>query len=183
MFYKNGDKNDYYNYRPLTMLNHEFKALSRMILLGISADIDRYLDDTQNGFRTARSTRDNLLTLRWIMNLILTSNQEKLAMFIDYKSAFPSVAHNQILKSLHDANIKQKHINLIKLILKHAKIRYKYNNNWATFNGVYYKDVVNPIFFFSHHHVVKPGKPNQTTMNINAMRIICFVKRIGRKCI
>ena len=28
MFYKKGDKNDYFNYRPLTMLNHEFKVSS-----------------------------------------------------------------------------------------------------------------------------------------------------------
>ena len=115
-------------------------------------DINQYLDDNQNGFRQHRSTRDNLIILRWCIDIILTNNVDKLLMLIDYKAAFPSVAHNFILLSLIDARVKNKHIWLIKLILKEARLRYKLSDDdyghWiAVCRGILQGDVVNPILF------------------------------------
>ena len=148
MFYKRGDKNKHHNSPPLTMLNHEFKVFFKLILTAPKGDIDEHSDDTQNGFRESRSTRDNLLVLRWIKHLILSSKLKKLAMFTDHEEAFPSVAHNQTLRSLYGAQMNP---NLIKLVLKHVRILYKHSNNTL---GPWFE--VNPVLFcFSHHNVAK----------------------------
>eukprot|EP01084_Bolivina_argentea_P201900 345038_1 len=169
MFYKKDNINIYGNYRALTMLNHEFKVFSRMLLLDIKDDIEIYLKqdehgDMQQGFRPYRSTRDNLLILRWIITLILENDQDKLALFIDFKGAFPSMAHNQIIYSLIDAKIKSKNIKLIILIFKEARIRYKLDNmnygKWiAVCRGLIQGDVVNPLLFCTAaYYIIKKYK-------------------------
>jgi sorting nexin-29 len=65
--HKTGDKIDCNNYRGISLLSTSYKILSNIILSRLSPYIDEIIGDHQCGFRRNRSTTDQILCIRQIM--------------------------------------------------------------------------------------------------------------------
>ena len=59
--------------------------------------VNHELPDVQVGFRKGRGTRDQIASIRWIINIYLC--------FIDYAKAFDCVDHNKVWKILKEMGI------------------------------------------------------------------------------
>ena len=76
MLFKKKSKENRANYRALDLLNHSYKTFSRVLLMRIIPYIEPRLSDMQEGFRSGRGCRDNILILTMAINHLLQGIDE-----------------------------------------------------------------------------------------------------------
>ena len=67
--------------------------------------MNRELPDVQAGFRKGRGTRDQIASIRWIMEKAREFQKNIYFCFIDYAKAFDCVDHNKLWKILQEMGI------------------------------------------------------------------------------
>ena len=67
--------------------------------------VNRELPDVQAGFRKGRGTRDQMASIRWIMEKAREFQKNIYFCFIDYVKAFDCVDHNKLWKILKEMGI------------------------------------------------------------------------------
>ena len=86
---------------------------SRMLVMLkiLQARIQQYvnceLPDVQAGFRKGRGTRDQIASIRWIMEKAREFQKNIYFCFIDYAKAFDCVDHNKLWKILKEMRIPE----------------------------------------------------------------------------
>ena len=89
---------------------HQIKSNASKVRLKIlQARLQQYvnheLPDVQAGFRKGRGTRDQIASIRWIMEKAREFQKEIYFCFIDYAKAFDCVDHNKLWKILKEMGI------------------------------------------------------------------------------
>ena len=64
------------------------------------------LPDVQTGFRKGRGTRDQIVSIRWIIEKVRRFQKNIYFCFIDYDKAFDCVDHNRLENSSRDGNTR-----------------------------------------------------------------------------
>src|SRR5574337_1186539 len=67
--------------------------------------VNRELQDVRPGFRKGRGTRDQIASIRWIMEKAREFQKNIYFCFIDYAKAFNCVDHNKLWKILTELGI------------------------------------------------------------------------------
>ena len=67
--------------------------------------MNRELLDVQAGFRKSRGTRDQIASIRWIIDKAREFQKNIYFCFIDYAKAFDCVGHNKLWKLLKEMGI------------------------------------------------------------------------------
>ena len=68
--------------------------------------VNREPPDVQAGFTKGRGTRDQIATIRWIMEKAREFQKNTYFCFIDYAKAFDCVDHNKLENSKRDGNTR-----------------------------------------------------------------------------
>ena len=111
---KKGDLSQCGNYRGITLLSIPGKVFARILLDRIKEAVDRRMREEQAGFRKGRSTRDQIATLRIILEQSNEWNSPLLVNFIDYEKAFDSVDRDTLWKILRHYGVPIHIVNLIR---------------------------------------------------------------------
>jgi sorting nexin-29 len=96
--YKKGDRLDCTNYRPITLLNVAYKIFSIILNQRLVNIMEAELSNHQSGFRTSRSTIDNIFMIRQIIEKCYKYNIDIHNIFIDYTHAFDSTKREQNIR-------------------------------------------------------------------------------------
>ena len=80
--------------------------------------VNRELPDVQAGFRKGRGTRDQIASIRWIMEKAREFQKSIYFCFIDYAKAFDCVDHNKLEKSSRDGNTRPPDLPLEKSVCR-----------------------------------------------------------------
>ena len=96
--------------RMLKLLhNYTHLNASEVMLKILQARLQQYvnceLPDVQAGFRKGRGTRDQIASIRWIINKAREFQRNIYFSFIDYAKAFDCVDHNKLWKILKEMGI------------------------------------------------------------------------------
>ena len=97
--YKNkGDRNDYDNYRGISLLSIVGKVFARVILIRLQKLAERIYPESQCGFRAERSTIDMVFSLRQLQEKCREQQMPLYIAFIDLAKSYlrfsqRSVAH------------------------------------------------------------------------------------------
>jgi len=97
----------------------------------LSSIVQSKLEDCQMGFRPNRSTIDNILIVRQIIENYHEFNIQMHNVFVDYTQAFDSVYRDNIIKCLNNYDIQSKLIKLIAKTLQDTKVTAKVNQNYT----------------------------------------------------
>jgi hypothetical protein len=117
MIHKKGSRCDPNNFRPICLLSHAYKVLSKILTSRIYEAIDSNLSDLQNGFRNSRGCRDNIFILREVIREVCKSETDDVfADFIDYKAAFDSCHHAYLRLALTEHSVPDHIVELIMII-------------------------------------------------------------------
>ena len=97
---KSGDLSKTTNYRGIALTSLVAKMINRMILNRIRPVIDTLLRGNQSGFRPGRSTTNQVLALRRIIEGVKKKQLPAVMVFIDFCKAFDSINHQTMFHIL-----------------------------------------------------------------------------------
>jgi hypothetical protein len=89
------------------------------------------LGECQMGFRSNRSTVDNIFILRQMYDKCHEYNIELHNAFIDFNQAFDSINRSTVTKVLKEMQIPEKIVSLVSLVTQHTKAKIKLNNEYT----------------------------------------------------
>ena len=121
MIYKKKERDNFSNYRAICLLCHAYKLLSAVLANRLHIDLAEVLPDTQEGFRPARGTRDNICILKWTIKMLLREEREAVMTFIDYTAAFDTESQLFLDEALRCAGVSVKVRHIIQSIFSVAQ--------------------------------------------------------------
>ena len=151
--FKNGDKGNVSNYRPVSLLPIPGKILEKLFHYHLTNFLEqnKFLSEKQNGFRKNCSTLNSIVNLTNDVFESINNGEYTIAAFIDLKKAFDTVNHKILLKKLYYAGIRNNTWKWIENYL-HNRVQktfcngIKSENGYVTF-GVPQGSILGPLFF------------------------------------
>ena len=121
--YKKKDTTQIKNYRPITLLNSDYKLLTKALSLQLINDIKKMIHRDQAGFIPGRSIFNHVRLTRLMTKFAEISEKNGAIVALDQEKAYDKITHQYLWKTLEAFNMP-------KLITKTAKELY--SNAWTT---------------------------------------------------
>lgn len=152
LLFKKGDNSNIENYRPINLLSHMYKLLTRIITNRLTNKLDAYQPVEQAGFRKGFSTIDHLQAIRTLIEKTTEYNIPLHLAFVDFHKAFDSVETWAFIQAMNDTRIDSRYTNLLKYIYKNATFHVKINEDLKTDKikvnrGIRQGDTISPKLF------------------------------------
>lgn len=96
----NKDKLFLDNWRPICLLNNDYKILALLLARRLRSVLDSIIDETQSGFMNKRHIGNNIRLILDILDYPEMVEEGGLMLFVDFYKAFDTVEHPFILQSL-----------------------------------------------------------------------------------
>ncbi|CAF4594985.1 unnamed protein product, partial [Rotaria socialis] len=150
--YKNkGDKKICDNYRGISLLVVASKIFTRVILNRIQLLIDKQLLEEQAGFRTNRSTIDQVFILKMVMEKTRELNKPLHMCFIDIQKAYDSINRDLLWKICRQYGLTEKTVQMLKLVYKNTRAQVRINGELSEVfdieTGVMQGGIPSPVLF------------------------------------
>ena len=104
------------NWRPISLLNLDYKILTKVLATKMKKILPFIVHHNQTGFIEGRRIVDSIRTIQDIMNYSMLKNLEGMMLFIDFEKAFDSINWTFMLQALHKLNFGPVFIKWIKII-------------------------------------------------------------------
>lgn len=127
------DKDPLYlkNWRPLTLLNSDYKLIAKVIATRIKKFLPDLIHTDQTGFIAGRFIGENIVKTLDIMDFVQENDIPALLILVDFEKAFDFLDWNFIEKSLTFFNFGNSIKHWIKVLYKDIS-SYVINNGWTT---------------------------------------------------
>ena len=121
--FKNGDKQELTNYRPISLLSQFSKILEKLYVERLDNFIEKHhlLSNQQYGFRANRSTSMAVAELVENITKAIDNNQYTIGVFIVLKKAFDTIHHDILLKKMQRYGIRGIALSWLESYLKDRK--------------------------------------------------------------
>ena len=119
VLYKKKARNDSRNYRPITLLNGDYKILTRVLTRRMNEAVLQFVSPQQNGFVPGGFLPENIMLLKLIQAYVEEEDSEAYFVFLDMEKAFDRSSWEYLHKALHAIGFDENFINFIKLFYSH----------------------------------------------------------------
>ena len=124
LLYKNkGDKNELKNYRPLSIMNVDYKLYTEILMRRLVKALETAIGPQQSAFLPGRLIDDNIRTIQGLIARERLRGEGLGILFLDQEKAYDRVSHKFMWRALRRLGIPRKFITWIKLLYKDARIR------------------------------------------------------------
>ncbi len=127
IYKKRGDKNDLKNYRPITMLNTDFKILSKILANILKKILPNIIETNQAYAIKGRDITDTVSSIRDVVSYMLEERKSGYIINVDLEKAFDRVEHEFLFAILEKFEFGKNFIKWLKIIYKGAKSQIKCN--------------------------------------------------------
>lgn len=118
---KTGNKFDINNYRPISLLNADYKIFCKIIAKRLKACLEELIEEGQTAGIKNKSCTDNLDIIRTLVIKAQQSKKFKFALLsIDLEKAFDMVCHNRLWETLSKYEIPDQFVSCLKQLYRNA---------------------------------------------------------------
>lgn len=121
IIFKKGNPSKLENYRPISLLQTNFKLIAAIIRDRATAAIDQKLMPTQYGFRAAKSTSHAIFLARRIMERCEAAGTRATLVLLDWEKAFDKVSHGKLQEALTRLDFPPQDRDFIRHVYTHAR--------------------------------------------------------------
>ena len=121
------------NWRPITLLNIDYKILSKILAKMLKNVLPQLIAETQTGFMQGRNIRSNI---RKTIEIATKSSREKLEYIIfsiDFEKCFDSCRTEALIGALKFFNIQEEYVNWVSLLFQEFSLSVQncgYRSTW-----------------------------------------------------
>ena len=119
--HKKGSKQKCENYSTISLTSHSSKIMLKIILNRLKHYTEEFISEEQAGFRTGRSTSEQIFNLRVISEKYSRHSKPLYKVFNDFKKAFDRIWHNALWSAMKRFNINLKIIESIQHLYNKAE--------------------------------------------------------------
>ena len=100
-----GNAKECSNYCTIAFISYASKVMLKIIKAGLQQYMNQELPNVQAGFRKGRETRDQIVSICWIIENARKFQKDIYFCFTDYAKAFDWVDHNKLWEILKEMGI------------------------------------------------------------------------------
>jgi exonuclease III len=109
------------NWRPISLLNTDYKILAKALAIRIQSVIPYIINHDQSGCIKNRSTFGNIRSIYDVINYINENKRDGIITFVDYEKAFDTVSWKFLFDCLKAYNFGDNFINAIKTLYNNVE--------------------------------------------------------------
>ena len=118
--YKKKDRTDISNYRPITLLNTDYKILTKALAIQLMDHISSLVHKDQAGFIPQRSIFDHIRLAKTIIDYAEATELDGAIVALDQEKAYDKIHHNYLWNVLSAFNLPRTFIKTIKSLYRNA---------------------------------------------------------------
>ena len=118
--FKKKDPTDISNYRPITVLNTDYKLLTKVLALQLVEHADTLIHEDQAGFIPKRSIFNHIRLAKAIITYAETAEEDGAIIALDQEKAYDRIHHDYLWKVLEAFQLPSPFIKTVKALYSHA---------------------------------------------------------------
>ncbi|XP_040214403.1 vomeronasal type-2 receptor 26-like [Rana temporaria] len=118
LLYKKDDKRELKNWRPISLLNVDYKVVAKVLANRLRAVVEKLVGEEQVCAVPGRSIAESLVSLRDVIWLCKERKQEVAVLAVDFEKAYDRVSHEFMFKVLRRMGIPEVLIGWIKCLYR-----------------------------------------------------------------
>lgn len=130
--YKKGDRREIANHRPITLLNTDYKLLTKTISTRLAAVVGTLIHSDQAGFIPHRTIFDQTNLVRLMPEYAEAVEENGVIIALDQEKAYDKIAHDYLWRVLEKFGLPESLVTMIRSLYTHAR-------SSAVINGVFSK--------------------------------------------
>lgn len=115
LIYKKGDKRQLKNWRPISLLNVDYKMLARVMANRLKYVLPNIISASQTCCVAGRDISENISSIRDVIDMVEDNNSEGYVVSVDQMKAFDRVSHVYLFKVLEKFGFGPNFIKWIKI--------------------------------------------------------------------
>ncbi|RDB23311.1 Transposon TX1 uncharacterized protein [Hypsizygus marmoreus] len=121
--YKKRDKSDIANYRPITLLNTDYKIFTKALQMKLGEVAPSLIHENQAGFMPGRSIFDQVKMVKLMTDYAEAMEENGVIIALDQEKAYDKVAHDYLWKTLAQFNLPDHFIKTIRSLYENAETK------------------------------------------------------------
>ena len=118
--FKKKDPMDIHNYYPITVLNTDYKLLTKVLALQLMEAVDNLIHEDQAGFIPRRSIFNHIHLAKAIINYAEIIEEDGAIIALDQEKAYDCIHYDYLWKTLKAFHIPAPFIKTVKALYSHA---------------------------------------------------------------
>ena len=120
LLYKKGNTNLLDNWRPISLLNIDYKLAARVLTLRLKKIIHCIVSKDQFGFMKNRSAFECIRLVQDIIDFCQSTKTPGVIMSLDFKKGFDTITHNFLFSLIEELRFKESFIRWIQTLYNNA---------------------------------------------------------------
>ncbi len=129
--YKKGDRSDLSNWRPISLLNGDYKLAAQVLANRLQSLLGDIINSDQSGYVRGRFIGNNIRLINDIIDLAEQQSTGGAILFLDFKKAFDSLEKNFLFAVLEKFNVGNSFMQWVKTLYNGANSTIT-NNGWTS---------------------------------------------------
>jgi len=119
LLYKKKERDDPRNYRPITLLNGDYKILMRILTARMNEAVVQFVSDPQNGFVPDSFLPENIMLLKLVQAYVEEEDTDAYFVFLDMEKAFDRCSWEFLIDALSAIGFNKGFVDYVKLMYSH----------------------------------------------------------------
>lgn len=132
ILHKAGDRTDPANYRPITLLNSDYRLYAKVLALRLNPVLADIIDPEQTAFVPGRQIGENIMTLQCLPLLLRRQQRHAFVVFCDFRKAYDTVDRDFLLRAMRELGVGEAFAGLVHRLLLGTRARAVVNGHVST---------------------------------------------------